>query len=68
MEEGCGNGFYIFRPDDKVPVEGIKCVPCEIKERQKKMPTRELRKRGIVHTIISVGSTDEADKKLVRCE
>ena len=68
MTKGCENGFYIFRADSKTPVEGIKCISCETKERQKNMPTRELRRRGSNHTTISVGSTDEADKKLVRCE
>ena len=68
MREGCGNGFYIFRKDEKTPVEGIKCLACEIKERQGKMPTRMLRRGGRDSQMISVGSSDEADKILIRCE
>lgn len=68
MQENCPNGFYIFRPDDKTPVEGIRCIPCEIKKRQESMPTRTLKRHGSNYQVISVGSSDEADKKLVRCE
>jgi hypothetical protein len=67
-KSSCDNSFYIFRSDDKVPAKGLKCLDCEVKDRLAKMPLRQVRRNGSNFMLVSVGVTDEADAKLVRCE